>query len=929
MGCKCFSFFLGLLLFSLVESSVAGQTRWTNIVQSRYGETKYEIIAPQGYELQAKLANQILQTDVRRLMDLMEYAPRDQVFIVIEGALQSSNGMATTFPTNTIYLYDYPPMGQGQLSYSAHWWRILVVHEFMHIIQMDQTSDFQEVLRQIFGSVGKWSGVSPRWFAEGVAVWAESLITGEGRLRDPVLRAQYFDLLKNKALCSNVDCLDDPGIFPFLSHAYWGGGYFIEYLEKIKPGAVKCLLKVNSATLPFFLNNAFQKCLGSEASTLYSSFLNYHGIHLFGPSVNETKKKLLWQAHSGLGVVNQGLMALYRLAEDEQLIWEPREGDKRQIWPKGNVDYLQGWPQKNIILIYQGYSQGEGEGHDLAIWDGVKQKYLELGSARDPWYFPDDQGKWWSLRYQSPHFYLVSYNEQSLDKVISSVGEVANIFPALWNIRRAHWLSDGKLVLSFATQEMAGEQLAHWDIGKHRPLQTLKVSESLQAFGQCDSELWWASGDSLYRYSSELGHFQQANRPADWLNFYGTSHVSYAATHLNPWPQRLKAADGPCLGPTTAPLIWSTVKSGPEREVEPISDSAHEIKDENSYLGENWRPRFYPSFKHFRPYYWIPRLQLGTSTEDFVGAQTSIGDPKGYALLGLSGQYHLGPEEWGYDLSPQLHFGDWYAMGSYQREVVEFAGDDWSINHNSSLASFYKFYIGRGFFTPGLEASQDVQQDFLGRRREERQGGFFSFGYRAQNSALRFQSTQNQLSFFKQSVDSFGQQSEYGGGVIQSLWDFHLYNFFNATLSGQYGRLAKGSFGNGVLMGGGPGQQSGGKALIEFLPLQYGNLYGNRFWAGEIEFDYEYERWYRGPDLFPLFWKSGHFFGGYQTIQTDYAYLENRWQYNRTLGAVFAGLRTHATLFYRIPLIFDLGYASVLNKGVHQAQLLFLVKSGN
>ena len=935
---QLYFFILGVVFFGFFgpEKVQASYKRWPLKISTRYGEALFEINAPESAGAQVSWAESILKTDGLRLMNLVEYAPRDEVQIVIETDSMSANGAATVFPTDTIFLYDYPPVGPGQLGYSAHWWRILLVHEFMHILHMDQRSDFQDVISSVFGSVGKWSGLTPRWFAEGVAVWAESEITGQGRLHDSILRAQFTDLALRPGFCNSIDCLDEPGPYPFGSHGYWAGGYFVEYLEQLKPGSVKCLLHTNSGQLPFFLNNSFVECLGTKASTIYSSFV--HSLRKnqnFKKRTWQSKPEIVaatyWQSFSGQAAIGDGLLTAVRKKQQLWLNFQSASGHEEKLMPKGQVDFLQAWPKENLALVYESFNQGKRDEHELAIFHASPATLRELGHAAYEWYFPHPDGRWWALSYGDLAFHLMRLPEGKLENVLGEQAEKVLDFPKLWNVRYAHWSDQGKLIVSWSTPQSTGEVLGLWDVAKNRAIVAHEFDQALERFGQCGDDIWWADEKSIYRFSSELGHFQSTLREENVLALFGqgqnegTSFVS--STAQRPFVPR--AQNFPCQ--KWPGQLWAPLNGKTEGKTEGQTDAQINAQtDHSSELEASVGPgKMYPGLGQYRPYYWIPKFQLSNNQGSYLGLQTSIGDPVAWTHLDLTTDYHPHVRQWDYELAPSLNFGQWYLNAQGGQEVIESPVDQYMLERNYSLTSFYNFFLNRSFFTPGLFSSKTYDNDFLGRREQTRMGAFLSAGYQAQNSAMFWQSLKNTFSFFHQRVDSDGKSS-YSAGSIEQSWLFALGLNWQVQLQGQYIRLAKTSLSNGVLMGGGAhegGAQSG--ASFEFLPMNYGELYGNEVRFGKLELDWEFEQIYHGTDLLPWFWRTGHLFAGAESVTTDRVFVNQTWKSDKTLSAAFGGLRTSAVFFYRVPVVFDFLYAKTLNSGIKQAQWLFLVRGGS
>ncbi len=230
-------------------------------VVTSFGDYSYEIIYDEKDQVFASKVKNILLKNTHTLSQYFRYAPQDLIHIVINSDTVIANGSAQVIPTNIISLYNFPPSHYNSLNMSSNWEEVLVVHELAHIIHMDQTRSFLKYMRYIFGTIGKLGGITPRWFTEGVATWAESEFTHSGRLRDPLIQYEVELKLKDPTFCQEIDCLDEPGQYPYGHTPYWVGAHFLKYLEHKNAGTIRCLIEKNSETIPFNLNRAFGLCL--------------------------------------------------------------------------------------------------------------------------------------------------------------------------------------------------------------------------------------------------------------------------------------------------------------------------------------------------------------------------------------------------------------------------------------------------------------------------------------------------------------------------------------------------------------------------------------------------------------------------------------------------------------------------------------------
>jgi Tol biopolymer transport system component len=109
------------------------------------------------------------------------WAPRTRVQVVVVDSYDEMNGWAVPFPDNTIVVIPSPP--GASRSRDDDWLRSLVLHEYSHIVQMDQVHGIAAALRAVFGRVVLPNALAPAWLHEGYAIYNETRFSSGGRLR--------------------------------------------------------------------------------------------------------------------------------------------------------------------------------------------------------------------------------------------------------------------------------------------------------------------------------------------------------------------------------------------------------------------------------------------------------------------------------------------------------------------------------------------------------------------------------------------------------------------------------------------------------------------------------------------------------------------------------------------------------------------------
>ena len=251
------------------ERTVGGE------VPFRYGKMSFQIHGSMGELKSMNAIKEILERDegVRDLLNYFRYEPRRKIHFFLNERPKRANGSASLFPHNLITLFDFPPLHRSPLAMGHRWTSILVIHELAHVIHMEQTRGLFRFLDSIFGAIVRPGAVVPRWVSEGLAVWAESRFTDFGRLKSILHQSSLYKKLKNlEGGAVGIGRLDHPGEYPFEAFPYWVGGFFMDDLERRRPGFIRCFVERNSARLPFFADGAFRDCGGAGVEALFKRF---------------------------------------------------------------------------------------------------------------------------------------------------------------------------------------------------------------------------------------------------------------------------------------------------------------------------------------------------------------------------------------------------------------------------------------------------------------------------------------------------------------------------------------------------------------------------------------------------------------------------------------------------------------------------------
>jgi len=120
----------------------------------------------------------------RSLTARMGSVPSGPTHLVLVDQDDTANGWAATFPVNTIEIAAAWPAAGSFIGNTDDWLRLVMVHEYAHIVHLDRSGGWARVLRGVFGRspLTMPNLFAPQWQIEGIATYEESEETGRGRL---------------------------------------------------------------------------------------------------------------------------------------------------------------------------------------------------------------------------------------------------------------------------------------------------------------------------------------------------------------------------------------------------------------------------------------------------------------------------------------------------------------------------------------------------------------------------------------------------------------------------------------------------------------------------------------------------------------------------------------------------------------------------
>ncbi|MFB6264918.1 MAG: TolB family protein, partial [Bradymonadaceae bacterium] len=164
------------------------------------------------------------------LAPLLGHRPEKRTHVVLDDRVDLANGSANVFGRNVVKLYATPPAPDGVLGYYNDWLKVLIYHEYVHILHLDTRGEVLPWTDYLLGKQFHPNAVLPGWYVEGLAVLEESRLTGTGRnnsalfqmwLRTAALSDRFFSLGTATGL---------PEAWPQGTAPYLYGGAFTDYI---------------------------------------------------------------------------------------------------------------------------------------------------------------------------------------------------------------------------------------------------------------------------------------------------------------------------------------------------------------------------------------------------------------------------------------------------------------------------------------------------------------------------------------------------------------------------------------------------------------------------------------------------------------------------------------------------------------------------
>jgi Tol biopolymer transport system component len=269
------------------------------------------------------------------LSPLLKWTPRSKTTVLIADNEDSANGFSAPALRIGLVLIATPPDAWMSTTYSEDWIKLLVFHEYTHMLNIDATTEWMEAVRILFGDVIRPNGLWPRWMLEGLAVYFETRTSTLGRGRSPyydsILRAFYLDHRLGNAKNFGITLDRVNGDYPFFpagETAYlFGYHLWNQFAQDQKNDEKMGEYSIRSShRVPYFIEWNLENVTGKNWIDYWNQFISESNSR-FGEQIEKIRKqgetKTTFITDSGYsaqgGVIsNDGLKMAYTRTSKER-----------------------------------------------------------------------------------------------------------------------------------------------------------------------------------------------------------------------------------------------------------------------------------------------------------------------------------------------------------------------------------------------------------------------------------------------------------------------------------------------------------------------------------------------------------------------------------------------------------------------------------
>ena len=557
---------------------------------------------------QENLADVILLAAERSHLLLQDYfvtMPKQKTWIVLNDQTDLANGSATVFPYPLIRIHTALPSHDSSINDYQDWYFELVLHEYVHILNLYPANGIAKWARALFGSLVSPNMLLPRWHTEGMAVALETELSKGGRLRSPLYRS-YAQIISQEKLWQKFlrsSELHETGIpeYPFGMRPYFFGSWFWrELLDKHGPQATSRFNEINAARIPYFhdgsLQNSFARSEQEILQTAYTELEKQFLVQKPGPAPQWFSPDPDWQEMSPQ-FSSQGKLLLLRKSPDTW--WQVWDHDSQQSIDQGPAFLGLSWQEETeteaVFYAKLHFYRNDYMAFDLFRYDYKNKKLSQLTYGQRLRYPHYRDGKVIAVQSWNGQesLWLSHWRESQL-----SEGEIVYQAPQAFRISFPLLEKNGDILFLLKDQSGSQQLYRFFTKNKRTELQ-LGYLQDIRFLTRHQGQIYFLSGHSgeigLYRWIESENRYEKLHQPSTYsIDFAFSPAGEILVSQLSQHGFHIAKAEAKNLGTREQrqPALY------PPPEPEKIN---REVTDHS--LGPT---QSYSTFSRLYPHYWFP-----------------------------------------------------------------------------------------------------------------------------------------------------------------------------------------------------------------------------------------------------------------------------------------------------------------------------------
>ncbi|MCG8571096.1 MAG: hypothetical protein MJB14_13260, partial [Spirochaetes bacterium] len=347
----------------------------------------FRIIYPAKYTEKGKITAVYAEDIYAKLSPFFQWNPKQRIILVLTDHTDAPNGLASTFPRNSIYLYLADSDFEKTFRDFADPYYTMLVHELAHILQIDQIRGGVWFWRVLYGRLYFPLVNAFKWYHEGSAVLAESLFSPDGRLQGSYNRAIVQAFAKDKKIPDFSKIVDPVVEWPQGNQIYHIGAAFLEYLyqqygqEKFQ----QFIIDQSNDFWPFVFQFVlkFKKIYGKSLQDLWNEWKAYEEAALDTQAFSAPPGRQITHLQGEILDLdfqhNKLLVSSYSYENDNALyLYDLSSGDFKKIKKGSYYSINLTHDQQYILATKMTASPGGFYYYDLYCYDLKKKQEKQL-----------------------------------------------------------------------------------------------------------------------------------------------------------------------------------------------------------------------------------------------------------------------------------------------------------------------------------------------------------------------------------------------------------------------------------------------------------------------------------------------------------------------------------------------------------------------